>query len=305
MLFNYLKEVIYYKMKPSEIIPSLLEYYKTVPIYSRTSVAFSSKFGKNEGIFPSDHSPIAFLLAKETGRPFFTYSKNPRIIIDRIASPETIAVLSSSLKLSVLLNKLLKKYYNIWPTINAPVGGVSRLFFRISIASSLLRNSNNIANLITLLGSIFKHKIQMDRKDFLRCSFCGRKAAFVDVPICFTCLSRIRKINLIKYGETLDPNYLLNSNRNQLRRRLFDTARILLGLRRMPRRKRRYSKCIICGSELGPSSYYNGNICQHCESKYDFEFFQVEYINNRVNWKDFENDPKVRKRYEYFYFRSL
>jgi len=291
-------------MQPSEVIPGILEYYKESLRDGRPGIfLFNPKFSEEDGIYSGDLGTIAYLLSKETGRPFtFYFLKEPLISIRNYHIPETISLSSNSLQLFILLNKLLQKKYNIRPKFEPFT--ISSLRFDISISRTLIRNTENIANLITFLGKIFKHRVKI-KIEKLRCTFCGLRSSFVDVPICLSCLSRIRKENLVKYSETLDPEYLFKGRRNLLRRDPRHTARILLGLKKMPHRKRRYNKCVECGKELSiySSSIFNANICLGCENKFDFVFFQVEYENGRVTWKDFEKDPKIRERYRCDYFR--
>jgi len=289
-------------MKASEVIPGILDLYKYAQDLNIRVIPFSPKFSEKHGIYSGDFRPLAYLLAKETGRPFlFNFQRVPRITVRSFHIPESISLTSNSLELFVLLNKLLQKKYNIASSFE-PMSS-SPLLFKISISPTLVRNTENIANLITFLGKIFQHRIKIKEDKKLYCKFCGLRSSFIDVPICVACLSKIRKDNLIKYGETLDPEYLFKSKRNQLRRGPHHTARILLGLKRMPRRKRRYKRCIECDQPLSPiTCMFNENICLMCESKFNFEFFQVEYENGRVTWKDFEKDPKVRERYKYSYF---
>jgi len=291
-------------MQPSEVIPGILEYYKGSIRDERPDIIqFDPKFSEEDGIWSGDLDTIAYLLSKETGRPFiFSFMKEPLVSMRIFHIPETISLSSNSLQLFVLLNKVLQKKYNIRPKFDPFT--VSSLRFDISISRTLIRNTENIANLITFLGRIFKHRVKI-KIEKLRCKFCGLRSSFVDVPICLACLSMVRKENLVKYSQTLDPQYLFKGRRNLLRRDSRHTAKILLGLKKMPRRKRRYEECIECGKGLSIyiPSVFNQNICSLCETKFDWKFFQVEYENGRVTWKDFEKDPKVRERYKLDYFR--
>jgi len=242
---------------------------------------------------------LGYLLGKNTERPVLKSIEVPNVSNRLFIGTHTtrrygVSVYSNDLRITVLLSKAFKKNgVKLIPDTGHHEYG-PKFFTYLFIGESFFYSLDKLNRVFEILVKFFKDLLFEDSLPG-KCRFCGNNSLVYPNDLCQYHLKHVPFQELKNFYNTLKMDTslvgMLKSDE--------EVNRILMGLKKFTwKTKKEVEKCIDCGKSLEWNmGMHDVCLCYSCDKKYDWSFFRTDYYNGLVLWKDFNSDPKIRKRY--------